>query len=188
MKDYLLTILLLIVACSCSNNNASKEDTQNQEVMNEEQYQEYLEDNGLIAIPYSFEPTIKLTKKIKDTSLEQLIIDNAGQYSKEDQKKIKEKIKELCIKWGIEPDSSNSLLEIEAVSEIESESLYDIPESRFHHVKATSNLAKVFYLEDKGKFQKYNQQYISNIENKKNKKEEEDFDEKRRKQWAEYEK
>lgn len=100
MKDYLLTILLLIVACSCSNNNASKEDTQNQEVMNEEQYQEYLEDNGLIAIPYSFEPTIKLTKKIKDTSLEQLILDNAGQYSKEDQKKIKEKIKELCIKWG----------------------------------------------------------------------------------------
>lgn len=69
---------------------------------------------------------------------------------------------------GGEPDSSNSLLEIEAVSEIESGSLYDIPESRFHHVKATSNLAKVFYLEDKGKFQKYNQQYISNIENKKN--------------------
>lgn len=159
----ILFIISAIVLVSCNSNNQSS----NSGIMTEAEYQAS-RPSGTIDIPTTFEPTLELTDEIKNTSLADLIKQRKGKPSKADQALVDRKLEER----GIDINKMDSLrfpivIEWDAVVYrvaylTEAAKFYD--DVHIKHISASSNLAKVFYLQDLCTFISLNTDYyIKNL-------------------------
>jgi hypothetical protein len=169
MKKVYLLLIISTMAVGCGNNQRSTNSS-----MNEEEFQKYdsvKHEEGMIAIETTFEPTLELTDEIKNATLEDLIIQGKGKLSKADQERqdaYMKKFREDMRKEGLSDSQIKNSEWIGLVasyrqpqSSIESARDYELK-----YVPATSNLAKVYYLEDMGKFIEHNKDYYNAIANK----------------------
>ena len=157
---YLIFFLGVISLVSCNNNDSCNYTNKS---MTETEWTEYRSSahNDMIAIETNFEPTLELTDEIINTSLEELIKQNKGKYSKKEQlqrdKEIEKIIKEegttmefaefiYCMPKPISPFDINNHAEV-----------------KFKFVPSTSALAKVYYLEDMGGFIRNNSDFYYNV-------------------------
>ena len=158
---YALMLIVFVWGCGNSQNTTRIE-------MNEEEFQEYNQaknQEGMIAIETAFEPTLELTDEIRKSTLEELIRQGKGKLSKVDQAKHDTYMREMRKKMkseGLSDEFINSL-----VSSHEYVSQTDVArEYKLKYVPATSNLAKVYYLEDMGRFIEHNEAYYNSIMSK----------------------
>lgn len=157
----LLLLIAFVSSCGNNQNNTRAE-------MNEEEFQEFNEaksQEGMIAIETTFEPTLELTDEIKNSTLEELIRQGKGKLSKDDQAKCEAYMSENKKKMKGEGMSDEY---IEFVSQLETSYKYVSPsdvnsEYKLKYVPKTTNLAKVYYLEDMGKFIEHNGIFYNNI-------------------------
>ena len=175
MNIILYLILATIFVWGCKNNpNSSRTE------MNEEEYQEYNQaknKDGMIAIETTFEPTLELIDEIKNSTLEELIRQGKGKLSKADQQEHDAFIKErdnYLKKWRKEMRNKGWTDQQIRGSEWVAMLGYKKPKSQLEiareyklkYVPATSNLAKVYYLEDMGRFIEHNETYYNSIMSK----------------------
>ena len=170
---YLLMGAFFLLGCK---NNQSSSKTE----MNEEEFQEFNQaknQDGMIAIETTFEPTLELTDEIKNSTLEELIRQGKGKLSEADQQEhdifIKERDNYLK-KWRKEMRNKGwtdqQIRESEWVAMLgykKTKSQLEIArEYKLKYVPTTSNLAKVYYLEDMGRFIEHNEAYYNSIMSK----------------------
>ena len=163
MKKSIIITTCICLAIGCANNQ--RESTE----MTEDQFQQYSKqknEEGMIAIETTFVPTLKLTNEIKNTSLEDLIRQKKGKLSKFDQTRQKEYIEKMK-----QEGYSEEIIELLNGLGIDEnyKSLYDPidhAQVNLKFVPVTSNLAKVYYLEDMGSFIERNKDYYKAIINK----------------------
>ena len=178
MKTNLILILftLLIVGCNNHPNTASK-------AMTEQEWQESKQPN-MILVEITFRPTLKLTDEIKNTSLESLIKQGKGQYNKKDKILIDKEVARLMKEEGLSKEFAQKCAEINAYRILTPK--VEQQEVKFKYVPISSNLAKIYYLEDKYSFIKNNSEFynkvINEIHNQNSKKIEEDI----KKAWDGY--
>lgn len=174
----------MTIVVGCSNNQRS-----NSSSMNEEEFQEYdskKHEEGMIAIETTFEPTLELTDEIRNSTLEDLIKLGKGKLSKYDQqqKKIADENERRKLK-----SQGHSKKQIEEIMKLprfrtEIKSAYEVArEYKLKYVPKTSNLAKVYYLEDMGRFIEHNQEFYDNIMNMQ---QEDNKDQQEQKNWDKY--
>lgn len=153
----------MVVGCSTNQRPTSSS-------MNEEEFQVYdstMHEERMIAIKASFEPTLELTDKIRNSTLEEL---------------IKERYKEYKKRLQVE----GSTMSYETLNFIYPNP-HIVTAARSHgmrevkKVPMSSNLAKVYFLEDFESFYIDNQEYYESIINI----QEEEFDNARRKKLKE---
>ena len=170
---YLLMGVFFLLGCK---NNQSSSKTE----MNEEEFQEFNQaknQDGMIAIETTFEPTLELTDEIKNSTLEELIRQGKGKLSKADQQEHDVFIKErdnYLKKWRKEMRNKGwtdqQIRESEWVAMLgykKPKSQLEIArEYKLKYVPTTSNLAKVYYLEDMGRFIEHNEAYYNSIMSK----------------------
>lgn len=160
---YILMAMCFLLGCK---NNPSSSRTE----LNEEEFKEFNEaknQEGMIAIETTFEPTLELTDEIRNSTLEELIRQRKGKLSKADQAKQETYRKEMRNKMkkeGLSDDQINS----SPYSQLGPSHQYVSPtdnvrEYKLKYVPATSNLAKVYYLEDMGRFIEHNETYYNSI-------------------------
>ena len=159
----LLLLIAFVSSCGNNQNNTRAE-------MNEKEFQEFNEaksQEGMIAIETTFEPTLELTDEIKNSTLEELIRQGKGKFSKDDQAKCEAYMNENKRKMKGEGISDEF---IEFISQLETcygpVSPSDVDANRGYtlkYVPKTTNLAKVYYLEDMRKFIKHNWIFYNNI-------------------------
>ena len=159
----LLLLIAFVSSCGNNQNNTRAE-------MNEKEFQEFNEaksQEGMIAIETTFEPTLELTDEIKNSTLEELIRQGKGKFSKDDQAKCEAYMSENKRKMKGEGISDEF---IEFISQLETcygpVSPSDVDANRGYtlkYVPKTTNLAKVYYLEDMRKFIKHNWIFYNNI-------------------------
>lgn len=183
MKKQYLCLIFSLILISCDFNS-----NQNGSNLSESVDGDY---NSLtqIAIDTNFEPTLELTDEIKNTSLKDLIKQEKGNYSTYDQWRIKEhrrKNKELLKQKKIKQTKE---LREQGYTEKEIKNIIDnpffnlgLPELSFtendilhdyelKYVPESSNLAKVYYLENMGDFIRHNSSYYEKIIGEKNEEE-----------------
>lgn len=191
-KVYLLLVISAIavgvisaIVVGCGNNQRSTNSS-----MNEEEFQEYdskKHEEGMIAIETTFEPTLELTIEIRNSTLEELIRKGKGKLSKYDQAKQDEYIKKRrneMKKEGFSDDQINSSPYINLIPPKPYVSQQDMNrEYKLKYVPATSNLAKVYYLEDMGRFIEHNEKFYNEIISKM---QEESTPQKEQKNWDKY--
>jgi hypothetical protein len=175
MKYRFYFVLLAVIFVGCSNNQGRISHE-----MTEEEYQDS-KPKDKIAIETTFEPTLELTDEIRNSTLEELIRKEKGKLSSYDQarleswnrereKYIKEKrveiANELREKGYSEAEIKESLnspfayLGFKPLTYSESDILYDY---KLKYVPISSNLAKVYYLENMGDFIRHNTEYYNEI-------------------------
>ncbi len=159
----LLLLIAFVSSCGNNQNNTRAE-------MNEKEFQEFNEaksQEGMIAIETTFEPTLELTDEIKNSTLEELIRQGKGKFSKDDQAKCEAYMSENKRKMkgeGISDEFIEFISQLETCYEPVSPS--DVDANRGYtlkYVPKTTNLAKVYYLEDMKKFIKHNRIFYNNI-------------------------
>jgi hypothetical protein len=165
--------------------------------MTEEEFQSY-RPSDMIAVDTRFMPSLELTDEITNASLEDLIIEKRGNYRKYDQEKrdkwIQEEIEQAKARYLAEgrrftkadEKSIISLLDFEEAPLSQTEYALIVGSTELKFVPVSSNLAKVYYLEDKGGFIRNNQKYyysvlLSSRLSKESEKEQED-----QKEWDKY--
>lgn len=163
IKIYLLLTILFVMGCK-NNQSTPKAET------NEEEFQEFdetMNQDGMIAIETTFEPTLELTDEIKNTTLEDLIKQGKGHLSKSDQAKQDAYLKERRKKMESEDISNKQTKESDLANIVPSRQYVSstdiIREYKLKYVPATSNLAKVYYLEDMGRFIEHNENFYNEI-------------------------
>lgn len=165
MKNIVYLILTTLFVWGCKNNPSSSRTE-----MNEEEFQQYNEqrnEEGMIAIETTFEPTLELTDEIRNSTLEDLIRQGRGKLSKADQARQEAYKKELRKKMK-EDGLSDEQIKSNRFSNLEFSKPYVsstdvIREYKLKYVPATSNLAKVYYLEDMGRFIEHNEAFYNEI-------------------------
>jgi len=181
MKRVPSLLLLITFVSSCGNNQNNI-----REEMNEEEFQEFNEaksQESMIAIETTFEPTLELTDEIKNSTLEELIRQGKGKLSKADQAKqdaYRKEMREKMKKDGLSDEFINYAGELEFAFRPKSQ-LEIAREYKLKYVPVTSNLAKVYYLEDMGRFIEHNETYYNMI-----KMQEESHDQQEQKNWDKY--
>ena len=166
MKKLYLLLVISTIAVGCGNNQRSTSSS-----MNEEEFQEYdikKHEEGMIAIETTFEPTLELTDEIRNATLEELIIQGKGKLSKADQERqdaYMKKFREDMRKEGLSDSQikNSEWIGLVASSRQPKSSIESARDYELKYVPATSNLAKVYYLEDMGKFIEHNQDYYNSI-------------------------
>lgn len=173
VKFFIFCFVFILISCTQNQNPATKS-------MNAEDYQESRSLDE-IAIETTFEPTLDLTDEINNSSLEDLIKEEKGKLSPYDQarkndweKKRKKYIEEERIKIAnkLRNDGRSKREITEALKSpmiglgfppliySESDILYDF---KIKYVPVTSNLAKVYYLENMGDFIRHNKKYYESV-------------------------
>ena len=119
--------------------------------------------SGTIDIPTTFEPTLELTDEIKNTSLADLIKQRKGKPSKADQALVDRKLEQRGI-------DINKIFPIEWWDAViyrvayETEAIKFFDDVHIKHISTSSNLAKIFYLQDLCTFISLNTDYyIKNL-------------------------
>lgn len=162
----LLAIICLVVGCSNNQTQTNKE-------FSVDEFQKYADkknEDGMIAIETTFEPTLELTEELRKTSLEELIKQGKGKLSKVDQMILNEKKKKV-INYLKRKGYSNKEIKTMEESGLIAIKIATLPkdpieysrEYKLKYVPETSNLAKVYYLEDAGRFIEHNQKYYNDI-------------------------
>lgn len=129
---FILIVAFLVVSCKQQNSNGT---------MTESEWKETIP-QGAIMIDVMFNPTLELSEKIKETSLEELIIHRFDSIMY-NAIKNRTNIDELYpISNPI--DGTANVVELKAIS-------------------STSNLAKIYFLQDFYSFYKHNSSYYQNI-------------------------
>lgn len=172
MKNVLFLILTTLFVWGCKNNPSSSRTELNEEEF--QQYNEQRNEDGMIAIETTFEPTLELTDEIRNSTLEDLIRQGKGKLSKADQAKqdafikerdhyLKESRKEMKNKgWTDQQIRESEWVAMLRYKKTKSQ-LEIAREYKLKYVPATSNLAKVYYLENMGKFIEHNEAYYNSI-------------------------
>lgn len=168
MKKVYLLLIISTMAVGCGNNQRSTNSS-----MNEEEFQKYdsvKHEEGMIAIETTFEPTLELTDEIRNATLEELIIQGKGKLSKADQERqdaYMKNFREEMRKEGLSDSQikNSEWIGLVASSRKPKSSIVSARDYELKYVPATSNLAKVYYLEDMGKFIEHNQDYYNAIAN-----------------------
>ncbi len=180
---YILMAMCFLLGCK---NNPSSSRTE----LNEEEFQEFdgvKNQEGMIAIETTFEPTLELTDEIRNSTLEELIRQRKGKLSKADQAKQETYRKEMRNKMkkeGLSEEQINSSPYSNLVPSHKYKSSTDnAREYKLKYVPATSNLAKVYYLEDMGRFIEHNEAYYYSIISKM---QEENQGQQEQKNWDKY--
>lgn len=164
-------IILIIggVLCLCGCKNAPKSNT-----FTEDEYRKMLQESGKIAVPATFMPTLELTDEIRESSLEDLIIQNKGKYSAFEEKRREEYINER-IKNARQRAFSEGRKFTKQDEKIirEHEAKFERPMSPIEmslysgvtlkHLPQTSNIAKIFYMEQKESFIIYNTDFYYSV-------------------------
>ena len=176
---YFILVVIFFISCLANQNRPTN-------ILAEEEYQEN-KPIDRIAIETTFEPTLDLTDEIRNTSLEDLIKQEKGMLSSSDQlrqknyerrreKLLKEEKVRVANKYREEGYSEQEIKGIlnspyfgmalmPPLSYSESDILYDY---KLKYVPITSNLAKVYYLENMGDFIRHNSEYYDEIIRKNN--------------------
>ena len=175
--SFLLFVFIVLFTSCVDNSSKQKEATR---FVNEEEYQE-TKPLDKIAIETTFEPTLELTDEIRNASLEDLIKQEKGKLSPSDQARKKEwerktKIKiekrkaEMAIQFRNEGYTEEEIermlknpfanLVQDPLTYSESDILYDYT---LKYVPISSNLAKVYYLENMGDFIRHNSEYYNKV-------------------------
>ena len=183
-KQLLSLLLLTTSVCGCGNNPKTSRTE-----MNEEEFQQYNEqrnEDGMIAIETTFEPTLELTDEIKNSTLEDLIRQGKGKLSKVDQ----EELDNYLLNWRKEMKkmglTDQQIKNSEWMARLEKRPKSQLEIARDYKLKfvpATSNLAKVYYLEDMGRFIEHNETYYYSIISKM---QEENQGQQEQKNWDKY--
>lgn len=164
MKKVYLLLVISTIAMSCGLNQRSMNSS-----MDEEEFQEYNKqknDEGQIAIETTFEPTLELTDEIRNSTLEDLIKQGKGKLSRYDQQRQKTADENERRKLKSQGYSKKQIEEMMKLPRIRTErkSACDFArEYKLKYVPKTSNLAKVYYLEDMGMFIEHNHDFYYNI-------------------------
>ena len=177
MKKELIILMLSFGVVGCIN-----QQSQPKAELSEDEFQKINKEKnevGMIAIETTFEPTLELTDEIRNSTLEELIMQGKGKLSKYDQMQVDEQNK--IEKREIEAEKRQ--LKSQGYTKREIDEIINRPrfrtkpkptyeyarEYKLRYVSKTSNLAKVYYLEDMGRFIEHNQDYynelISKIQN-----------------------
>lgn len=172
MKNFVISTFAIIAFFGCTTNQ--RESTSE---MSEDNFQEYnnkKNNDGLIAIETSFEPTLDLTDEIRNSTLEELIKQGKGKLSRYDQmradeekrmiqQEIDEEKKELRRK-GYSEKEINEMVHRPRLPKFRPKPTYEYTgEYKLKYVPKTSNLAKVYYLEDMGRFIEHNQEFYNEV-------------------------
>ena len=188
----LIILIILVVLCLCGCKNAPKSN-----IFTEDEYRKMLQESGKIAVPATFMPTLELTDEIRESSLEDLIIQNKGKYSAFEEKRreeyINERIKNARQRAFSEgrkftKQDEKIIRELEAkferpMSPIEM-SLYS--GVTLKHLPQTSNIAKIFYMEQKESFIIYNTDFYYSVMRKHESSQQEDREKAAQDKWKEY--
>ena len=185
MKNVLYLILTTLFVWGCKNNPSSSRTELNEEEF--QQHNEQRNEDGMIAIETTFEPTLELTDEIKNSTLEDLIRQGKGKLSKADQAKqdaYRKEMRKKMKKEGLSEEQINSSPYSNLVPSHKYKSSTDnAREYKLKYVPATSNLAKVYYLEDMGRFIEHNEAYYYSIISKM---QEENQGQQEQKNWDKY--
>jgi len=173
VKLYIICLVFILSSCTHNQNSTTRS-------MNEEDYQESRSLDE-IAVETTFEPTLELTDEIINSSLEDLIKQEKGKLSPYDQarkndweKRRKKYIEEEKVKIAnklrnegrTEREITETLkspmigLGFPPLTYSESDILSDF---KIKYVPVTSNLAKVYYLENMGDFIRHNEKYYESV-------------------------
>ena len=192
MKN-ITTILFSLFICLCGCNNNPKKSN----VISEDEYQKMLQESGTIAVPATFMPTLELTDEIRESSLEDLIIQNKGKYSAIEEEKREEYINKI-----IKESRQQAILEGRKFTKEdeafirEFEAKFERPMSPIEmslysgvtlkHLPQTSNIAKVFYMEKKESFIVYNKDFYYRVIRKQQSSHQEEREKAAQERWKEY--
>lgn len=183
-------ILIMVLACTMIGMPSCNTSRRHSSVMSATEFRDEVRESGQIVIPDYFRPTIELTDKIKNTPLETLII--------ETEEALRLKAWEI---WRAHPNDDvfdeNDLRtkftknEQEVLRDYwptlsEFDHDYMMSETKLYFVNPNSDLAKVFYLQDKRSFKKYNMDYYTDVKKKKEAAEDEKRDAERAASWKKY--
>ncbi len=164
MKQQII-IILFVMGIFLLNGCQEPQSKSSEHSMTEEEYKKSIPENTIV-IDASFNPTLKLTKKIRETTLEKLIIkkyDAVTSYCIEHKKDFAEELY---------PTSSP----------------YDVAlEVELKYVSSKSNLAKIYFLQDYKSFYKYNSEYFDKVVKAENEKNQESERNEAQKNWRKYE-
>ena len=175
---YLLSILMFIscVESKVDNEIVSSEvkEEKSTTTKNDEPEEEQ------IKVDVAFKPTMVLTDEIKNTTLKDLILKEKGKFSSEEQKDNNRIYQEALIKAQKNPEmkkilkdlSPNKYTEMTIIRRFApkkpmSQRWYETKgreHERCESVPESSNLAKVYYLQDMGEFVRHNEDYFEKIE------------------------
>lgn len=188
-------LIILIIGgalCFCGCKNAPKSS-----ILTEDEYRKSLQESGLIAVPADFMPTMELTDEIRESSLEDLIIHNRGKYSKNEEKRREKYIQEqvdMARQRALMEGRRFTKKEEQAIRELEA--LLERPISpsemalnasvTIKHVPQNSNIAKVFYMENKEMFIFYNMDYYNRVKDKQRFSSREEREKAAQEKWKEY--
>lgn len=191
---YLSYIASCIILLSCNEYN-NKNVIQNNIPDSDSIPNMYIPVEEQIKINVVFEPTLELTDEIKNTSLEALIREEKGQFTQNELKhnqriyndiynRADERTRELL--EDLSPRKANDMQLILFLGSITPDEILakDMANkmSEFKSVPVSSNLAKVYYLQDMGEFIRNNEDYYNRIQNiifeekKQNKQKEKNWD------------
>ena len=190
MKRIIPIMLGVLCLCECKNAPQSNSFTENE-------YRQMLQESGMIAIPATFIPTLDLTDEIRESSLEDLIIQNKGKYSAFEEKK-----REVYINKRVEDERQRAFSEGREFTE-QDEKLIRIVEANserpisplemamysdvtLKHLPQTSNIAKIFYMDKKESFILFNQDFYCRVMRKQLSSQQEDREKAAQEKWKEY--
>ena len=165
--------------------------------MTEEEFQSS-RPSDMIAVDTRFMPSLELSDEITNASLEDLIIEKRGNYRKYDQERrdewIKKEIEQAKARYLAEgrrftkadEKSIISLLDFEEAPLSQTEYALIVGSTELKFVPVSSNLAKVYYLEDKGGFIRNNQKYYYSVLLSSRLSEESEKKQEAQKEWDKY--
>lgn len=155
--------------------------------MNEAEWQEYRNSTyeSMIAIETTFNPTLEITEDIANTTLEDLIKQNKGKYSKEELLQKEQNIKRIMKEEGVSREFAEFIMshrpQIKSPTDISLGA-----EVNLKFVPSTSALAKVYYLEDMEGFIRNNQEFYNNTINEINEEKQNKIEEEAQRNWNKY--
>ena len=166
MKKELIILMLSFGVVGCIN-----QQSQPKAELSEDEFQKINKEKnkaGMIAIETTFEPTLELTGEIRNSTLEELIRQGKGKISKYDQMILDMKMKKVIKLYKDKGYTKKQIKELEKLGILEMDAdfkeLWEYGrEYKLKYVPATSNLAKVYYLEDMGRFIEHNQDYYNEV-------------------------
>lgn len=133
-----------------------------------------------IDIPTTFRPTMELTDEIRNTSLADLIKQHKGKPSINDQDLFNSQLVRLATS-----EEDRKYFEDAAIHYVLSRRA-NWGDIHIKHVSTSSNLAKVFYLQDLCTFVEFNEEYYSNIRNKQSEEQEAEREKNAQENWDKY--
>lgn len=179
----ILFIISAIVLVSCNSNNQSS----NSGIMTEAEYQAS-RPSGTIDIPTTFEPTLELTDEIKNTSLADLIKQRKGKPSKADQAIVNHKLEQRGIDINKMDPLRFPIIWDAVVYRVayETEAIKFYEDVHIKHISTSSNLAKIFYLQDLCTFISLNTDYYMKNLWEKREEQKEEREKNAQKNWDKY--